>query len=74
MNCSLCTMDVLRGTMYRTAGDKHFQSGHVVCDTCRDAIIAARPEDINEPLCECGRCPEWVCRVAISGCPMKVEP
>lgn len=66
MICTICTMDVMRGTMYRIhrSDTKGFRSGYV-CGDCRLAVMDARAEEINEPLCECGKLAEWACRARL---------
>lgn len=65
MICSLCTMETIKGTMFRTRPVRGYVSGFILCDTCRSAVQYSEPEEINEPLCECGKLPEWACRARL---------
>jgi hypothetical protein len=63
MLCELCTMDIVRGTMYRVrpknAGLIH------ICFECRRAVWAGEIEEIDEPMCACGKMQKWLCDAAI---------
>jgi hypothetical protein len=65
MICDLCTLEIIRGTMYRTDPVKSFRGGFKVCYACRRAVESATPLEVNEPLCACGKMPEWVCSVSL---------
>ena len=65
MFCELCTMNVVRGVIY-SASRPGGGSQITVCSGCRDLIMRAKKEEINEPMCACGKLEEWVCRVAIT--------
>lgn len=72
--CTLCTIDVIRGTMYRIQGGYRSICQGVVCESCRAAVLSGRAEQINEPLCECGKFPEWACKARLDkeNCPNHV--
>lgn len=65
MLCDLCTMSVVRGTMY-TARRPMGGSPYYVCSVCRDLILHGKSEQVNEPMCACGKLEAWVCERAIT--------
>lgn len=52
MICELCTIDVVRGTVWRTpavtSGSASFPSGFVLCGNCHRAVTYARPESVED--------------------------
>ncbi len=65
MFCELCDHDIVRGTMY-SAKRPMGGSPYRVCRECRDLILYAKPEEVNEPMCACGKLQAWVCEAAIT--------
>lgn len=65
MLCDLCTMDIVRGTMYSARRPKG-GSPYRVCDSCRSLIINGTQEYVDDPLCV-GKLPEWTCKAMITG-------
>ena len=64
MLCSLCTIDVLRGTMFRT----HEHARQFRSSSARLAIPSSatpRSEIVCEELCACEKVAAWFCE---SGC------
>lgn len=52
MICELCTVNVVRGTVWRTpavkSGGASFQAGFVLCGGCQRAVSYARPEPVDD--------------------------
>lgn len=46
MICELCTIDILRGTMYRVRLHKHENCN--VCSSCRELVIHAQRQEVDE--------------------------
>lgn len=71
MVCTLCTVNVIKGTVYRLSGRK--LAVGVVCEDCRHDVAMAKPEAVDEQMCECGKLEEWLCRARLDkeNCPAR---
>lgn len=73
MLCSLCTVEVVRGPMYRTTRSRHYVSEFRICAECKSLVDNATPIHVDEPRCDCGLVHPDVCLGMKTNCPIRAR-